>query len=267
MSEYTGYILAEWEYYQAHPERFDASIGAVRGRNISRVLDVGCGAGQELLPFVRRLGARGAGVDISPEAIEIAREQFIAEGCEGRVEFFCSAAESLPFGNNSFDVVVCRLALPYTGNAEALSEMARVLQPGGLLILKIHHLWYYCRRFWLALGGGKVREACAICRIFLNGTLYHLTGCQPKHESRAREVFQTRWMLRRIVTKLGLEIRGELQDSDSNRRTPVFVIEKGSQSNSMKLKANAWKFWFQSWVAELSFLASSSFSVVNDYAF
>jgi SAM-dependent methyltransferase len=226
MSEYAGYVLAEWENYRSQPERFRASLAAASGREVSRVLDVGCGAGQELLPFVQRLGARSTGVDISPEAIEIARRQFAKVGCDGQVEFICSPAESLPFEDSAFDVVVCRLALPYTGNAQALSEMARVLRPGGLLILKIHHFRYYGRRLWLALQRAKIRDAGSIARIVLNGTLYHLTGRQPRRRLKPREVFQTRWMLRRILAKLRLEIRGELQDSDSNRRTPVFLIEK-----------------------------------------
>jgi SAM-dependent methyltransferase len=228
MSGYASYILAEWEYYHAHPERFQASLGAVGRRRISRVLDVGCGAGQELLPFVQRLGARGVGVDISSEAVDIARSQFAKVGFDGQVDFIRSPAESLPFGDKSFDVVVCRLALPYTRNAQALSEMARVLRPGGLLILKIHHLRFYCRRWWLAIRHRNLREAASIARIILSGMLYHMTGQQSTHRLKAREVFQTRWMLRRTFANLGLEIREELKDSDSNRRTPVFLIEKVS---------------------------------------
>jgi SAM-dependent methyltransferase len=231
MTEYAGYILAEWENYRSHPERFQAALAAASGREISRVLDVGCGAGQELLPFVQRLGARSTGVDISPEAIQIARRQFAKQGYDGQVEFICSPAESLPFEDSAFDVVICRLALPYTGNAAALSEMSRVLRPGGLLILKIHHWRYYWRRFWLALRDRETRKAGAISRAIMFGIVYHVTGRQPSRGQTPREVFQTRWLLNRILSKLGLEIRGELQNSDSNRRTPVFVIEKVSAEN------------------------------------
>jgi SAM-dependent methyltransferase len=240
MSEYAGYILAEWENYHAHPERFQASLRAAAGREVSRVLDVGCGAGQELLPFVQRLGARGVGVDVSPEAVEIARSQFAKEGCDGRVEFFCSPAESLPLANNTFEVVMCRLALPYVGNAKALSEMARVLRPGGLLILKIHHLRYYSRRLWAALRRVEIRNAASIASIILSGTVYHLTGRQPTRGLKPREVFQTRWKLNRMFARLGLEIRGELQNSDSNVRTPVLLIEKVTAESVRALKRN-WK--------------------------
>lgn len=257
MSEYAGYLLAEWEDYHAHPERFQASLGAVGRRRVSRVLDVGCGAGQELLPFVQRLGARGVGVDISSEAVDIARSQFTKEGFDGEVEFICSPAESLPFGDKSFDVVICRLALPYTRNAQAMSEMARVLRPGGLLILKIHHLRFYWRRWLLAICHRNLREAASIARIILSGSLYHMTGQQPTHGFKAREVFQTRWMLRRTLANLGLEIRNELKDSDSNRRTPVFLIEKLSPKVTAQRCTNTWRFWLKAWAAELSLFADS----------
>jgi SAM-dependent methyltransferase len=257
MSEYGGYLLAEWEHYHAHPERFQASLEAVAGRRVSRVLDIGCGAGQELLPFVQRLGARGVGVDISSEALDIARSQFTNEGCDGQVEFICSPAEWLPLSDKSFDVVVCRLALPYTRNAPALSEMARVLRPGGLLILKIHHLRYYCRRWLLAILARNLREAASISRIILSGTLYHVTGRQPIYRFKAREVFQTCWMLRRLLAKLGLEIREELKDSDSNRRTPVFLIEKLAPKLTAKANTNTSKLWFKTFAADMSLLAAS----------
>ncbi len=190
------------------------------------MLDIGCGAGQELLPFVQRLGARGVGVDILPDAMEMARKQFAKAGYAGQVEFHCCEAESLPFADSTFDVVICRLALPYTHNEKALAEMGRVLRPRGTIILKIHHLRYYWRRFWLALGEGEIRKAGGDARSMVCGALSHVTGRQPSRRQTPREVFQTRWMLNRILARLGLQIRGELENSDSNPHTPVFVIEK-----------------------------------------
>jgi len=226
MSQYAAYFVSEWEWYQTHRERFDASLAAVEGRGVSDVLDIGCGAGQEMLPFVQRLGAHGVGIDVSQEAVEIARKQFSNAGYDGQVEFHCAPAESLQFADSTFDVVMCRLALPYTQNEKALSEMGRVLRPGGVIILKIHHWRYYWRRFWLALRDREIRKAGAIARAILSGIVYHITRRQPSRGQMPREVFQTRWLLNRILPGLGLEIRGELQNSDSNRRTPVFLIEK-----------------------------------------
>jgi ubiquinone/menaquinone biosynthesis C-methylase UbiE len=225
VSERETYFLSEWKSYQLHPERFRAALSVASGRKISQVLDVGCGAGQELLPFVKDLRARCVGVDISPEAVQLAQRQFLDLGLSAQVEFTCCSAESLPFPNNTFDLVTCRLALPYTHNATALSEMARVLRPGGVLILKIHHARYYWRKLWVALRRGQFWVAGSITKVLLIGIVYHLTGRQPKSPALA-EVFQTRWMLRRLLAPLCLEIREELQNSDSNSRTPVFIIDK-----------------------------------------
>lgn len=178
---------------------------------------------------------RGVSELISPKAIEVARRQFARLDCRGQVEFCCCPAESLPYGEGTFDVVMCRVALPFTENGLALSEMARVLRPDGLIILKIHHPLYYWRRFWIALSRAQVRQAAAIARVLFNGTVYHFTGRQPHHGPRVREVFQTRWMLRRVFARLRLEIRGELQNSDSNPRTPVLVVEKALHPSARKL--------------------------------
>jgi len=221
-----AYYRSEWEGFSTQPERQRVSLAAVAGRQVSNVLDVGCGAGQELLPFVTELGATGVGVDISPEAVRIASRRFAKLGYTKQVEFRCCPAESLPFEPNSFDVVMCRLALPYTLNQAALSEMARVLRPGGLLILKIHHLHYYLRRFRRGLAKGQAVNCLLAVRVLLAGTLYLMTGRQPDNRILGREVFQTRWMLRRVLPSVGLAIVKEFQAPFSNPWTPLFLIEK-----------------------------------------
>jgi ubiquinone/menaquinone biosynthesis C-methylase UbiE len=238
VTDYEKYLLSQWEQYHAHPDRFRAALGAVAGQHVYHVLDVGCGAGQELLPFVHALGATGVGVDISPQAPHLANGQFAKLGCAKRVRFLCCAAESLPFTDNCFDVITCRLALPYTRNAVALEEMARVLRPGGLLLLKIHHVRFYLGRFWLALRSGCVRLACYNAKVLLAGTLYHITGRQPNYRFLGLEVFQSHWLLGRILSSIGLVIREELQNSDSNPRTPVFVIEKRPALRPSPMKVN-----------------------------
>jgi ubiquinone/menaquinone biosynthesis C-methylase UbiE len=229
VTEYQKYLRQEWEQYAIHPERFRAALELAAGRDVRQVLDVGCGAGQELLPFVQALGARVVGVDISPEAMEVAREKFARLGLSAKAEFRCSQAEQLPFENEEFDIVTCRLALPYTRNAAALAEMSRVLQPGGLLVLKIHHARYYAHRLWKALVRGRVRAACSPATVLLAGAFYHVTGRQPiRRRFFAQEVFQTRWKLRQELRSVGLAILEEMQNSDSNPRTPIFLIGKAT---------------------------------------
>ncbi|HEX8293624.1 MAG TPA: class I SAM-dependent methyltransferase [Pyrinomonadaceae bacterium] len=198
-SEYDSYVRAEWEMFVADAARARESLEAVAGLDARRVLDVGCGAGQELLPFAARAPV-------------------------GRVFFVRAAAESLPFAADSFDVVICRLALPYTDNARSLSEMARVLRPGGALLLKIHHPRFYVRDLGAAARRGDVPAAAYNARVLLAGLIYLLTGRQPRTRLPSSETFQTTRMLRRELDRRGLEIRRELRDS--NPRTPSFLIVK-----------------------------------------
>jgi ubiquinone/menaquinone biosynthesis C-methylase UbiE len=227
-SDWEAYLLSDWAQYEARPERLRATLTALAGRAVSQVLDVGCGAGQKLLSFVRELGAKGTGVDVSQEAVQLACRQFAALGYAGQADFRCCQAESLPFEAGSFDVILCRLALPYTRNDAALSEMARVLRPGGLLLLKIHHARFCLRGVWQALCAGHFYLVFFRARVLVAGTFYHVAGHQPDNCVLKREVFQTRWKLSRILSSLGLSIRGELPNSDSNPGTPTFIIEKGA---------------------------------------
>ncbi len=119
---------------------------------------------------------RGAVSDVG----NAGRELFAREEPGSRAAFVRAAAEHLPFSPSRFEVVICRLALPYTDNARALAEMARVLTSGGTLILKIHHARFYTLELREALRTGRARSAIHACRVLLAGCLYHLTGSQPR---------------------------------------------------------------------------------------
>src|SRR5258705_1647679 len=148
-SEYDRYVRSEWEMFVGDATRGLESLKAVLGLNVSRVLDVGCGAGQDLLPFAA--SAFCVGVDLSPEAGHAMRELFRGLGLSAKVAFTRAVAEALPFQSASFDLVICRLALPYNDNSRSLAEMARVLCLEGVLLLKFHHARFYWRKFWSGL--------------------------------------------------------------------------------------------------------------------
>lgn len=103
-----------------------------------RVLDIGTGPGYLALAASRRVGPKGlaVGIDASPEMIERARERAMRR--RSSAEYRVAAAESLPFDDGTFDVVVNRLVFHHlVGDLKelALGEIGRVLKPGGRLLI------------------------------------------------------------------------------------------------------------------------------------
>ena len=93
-----------------------------------RLLDVGCGTGNQLVGF-RLRGFDVDGVDGSAEMIAFARRN------NPGVNVQQSDVEALPFASASFDVVVCIEVLRYLPRvSRCLSEIARVLRPGGVCL-------------------------------------------------------------------------------------------------------------------------------------
>ena len=223
-SDYDRYVRAEWDLFVRNPSRADGSLQAVAGQSISRVLDIGCGAGQELLPFVAGSPVLGIGLDQSPEVGHAGRQLFANRRVAGRVAFVRGSAELLPMTSSAVDLVVCRLALPYTDNVRALAEMARVLRPGGVILLKFHHAWFYLNRFVHSLSSGNLRGCAYAVRVLLAGAIYHLTGRQPRNRFVGRETFQTFPLLRRELRRFRLVVQGE--SGGSTRRTPALIVVK-----------------------------------------
>lgn len=101
------------------------------------VLDIGCGAGMDLLLAAKRVGPSGRilGVDMTPEMRERALASARAAGLTN-VEVRAGDAEALPVEDASIDVVISNGALNLAPNKrKTYSEIARVLRPGGRLLL------------------------------------------------------------------------------------------------------------------------------------
>mgnify|MGYP006290227649 CR=1 FL=1 len=97
-------------------------------------VDLGCGTG-ELLEAMKAHAGRVIGVDSSPRMLEEARKRF-SDANGQTVEIRLGEIEHLPLGDNEADLAVISLVLQYLADpAAAFGEVARILKPGGELIL------------------------------------------------------------------------------------------------------------------------------------
>lgn len=107
------------------------SLGALRPGE--HVLDLGCGAGTDTLVAAQMVGPGGrvTGIDMTPEMLAKARASAAEMGAEN-VDLVEGEAESLPFPDESFDVIISNGVIDLIPDKDAVfSEMFRVLKPGG----------------------------------------------------------------------------------------------------------------------------------------
>lgn len=117
------------EIWYEHWHRYAFALGVVKGR---RVLDAACGEGygSNLLADV---ASSVCGVDISDQAVEHARLRY---GDKSNIEFHVGDAAALTFPDQSFDVIVSFETLEHlSAQQELISGFARVLAPGGILLI------------------------------------------------------------------------------------------------------------------------------------
>lgn len=103
----------------------------------SRLLEIGCGMGTDLLQFARG-GSRVTGVDLTPRSIELSRKHLELYGQHG--DFAIADCERLPFTEESFDVVYSNGVLHHTPDTSgAVREIHRVLKQGGQARVMLYH--------------------------------------------------------------------------------------------------------------------------------
>jgi ubiquinone/menaquinone biosynthesis C-methylase UbiE len=103
-----------------------------------QVLDVGCGTGTLAMEVKFRVGSAGRVVGVDPGTQQIARARAKAARRHVPIEFQIGVIEQLPFPDQTFDVVLSTLMmhhLPAPLKRQGLTEIARVLKPGGRLVI------------------------------------------------------------------------------------------------------------------------------------
>jgi arsenite methyltransferase len=140
-AEFLGYDPLE---LQSLPAEYTASFAGI-GNPLAigplhageTVVDIGCGAGTDLLLAARRVGGQGKaiGIDMTEAMVERAREAASACGMQ-QIEVRKGDATSIPVESASVDVVISNGVLNLVPEKEqALGEIVRILRPGGRLYL------------------------------------------------------------------------------------------------------------------------------------
>lgn len=188
----------KWAFYIQATSR--ETRARLRFEPNAALLDVGCGTGALLRELATsHPQARLAGIDPSPEMLAIARQRV-----PSAVELKTGWAEQIPFEEGMFDALVSCNVFHYVRRPRvALGEMARVLKPGGCLVITD-----WCDDYL----------ACRICEVFLrrfNGAHFRVYGKQEcarlleetTWEDRAVERYKISWwwglMTARATKKAG----------------------------------------------------------------
>ncbi|HWQ25918.1 MAG TPA: methyltransferase domain-containing protein [Chlorobaculum sp.] len=101
-----------------------------------KILDVSSGRGTQSIYYSKEFGVDVVGVDISEEMVKTATSNAQKAGLGRRVQFRTGDSQSLPFDDNSFDVVIneCAVGIP-DDSQKVLNEMVRVVKPGGRILI------------------------------------------------------------------------------------------------------------------------------------
>ena len=169
----------------AHLEGLRRRIGVTAGDS---VLDVACGLG-EWLHVCLESGARVAGVDLAERAIEYC-ERHMPAG-----EFHAGPAETLPFPDDSFDVVSCLGSLEhFVDPVVALKEMARVAKVDARFLILVPNADFLTRKLGL-FGGTRQKDAKEVVRTLDEWeALFRAAGLSVRERWKDLHVLSWRWI-------------------------------------------------------------------------
>ncbi len=220
-------------------ERVLGLLGDVAGK---RILEVGCGGGQNSIALAR-WGATCVGVDPSSEQLAHARK--LADGHGVRVQFLEGIAEdlrSLPDG--SFDIVLSSYAFDYVADlGRAYREAWRVLKPGGIFVFCLSHPWFQAVGWYLSVDPDAPEvldySSWPVLRewdwVYEDGTSARFVEQLRTLEQILNDLLDAGFMLERLVEQSFVDVKNA--SSEEMARLPyVYDVDTESKEYEMRRK-------------------------------
>jgi len=154
------------------------------------LLDAGCGTGaysRAMLPHVGRVDA----ADLNEGMLAVARAKLADDEAAGRIALHQGSIDALPFRDDTFDAAMINQVLhhiedgadpSFPTHTAVIAEMARVLRPGGVLVINICTHEQLREGYWYYDLAPEAREACIRCHVPSERLLSMLiaAGFQPR---------------------------------------------------------------------------------------
>jgi ubiquinone/menaquinone biosynthesis C-methylase UbiE len=187
------------------------------------VLDAGARDAVHAIELVQRFGCRAIAVDPVSLHVEAARERVAAAGLDALIEVVQAGIESLPLEDASIDYVWCRDVLNHVELDRSLREFARVLRPGGSVLVYQTFAEQACepeeaRRLFAATASVAQNMSAQFFETTAREAGFEITGTERiQGESRERMIEDGRWDVAADLVAL----------SRLNRRERVLVERHG----------------------------------------
>jgi ubiquinone/menaquinone biosynthesis C-methylase UbiE len=230
----SGYVRSQTH---AHGQDLDLLVEIARPRTSWLALDVATGGGHTALRLARHV-RRVCAVDANAMMLQAARAH-IAEQQVGNISLVCTSSEILPFGNTKFHLVTCRIAAHHFADVAAfVEEAARVLVPGGTLLIQDHLLPDDAQLAIFIEEFERLRDPSHI-RAFTAGQWADLIGLA------GLKLLQIQKVTKRHV------LRDWARRQDCSRATTKRLLDLAANASP---KANEWMQWRQVDTPDASFV-------------
>lgn len=166
------------------------------------VLDIGCGIGQTFLASKVGSGKVLVGLDADYESLAYGHNHFES------ITYVNGSAHALPFADESFDLVISRVSLPYTNIPYSIAEIYRVCKANGRIWISLHDMSFVFRKLNDAIKNRRISGAVFDIYILINGIALHIIKKAfyfPLSDRNRIESFQTNRSITRILSDTGFE--------------------------------------------------------------